>query len=92
MYKPQNKSEQETTPPPVSSDNVASNYSASRAQASTVHMMIAPSIVVPGPTGTNISSQQGSAGMAQGTNIGAQSQSLLFGNNFSQPVINNSTS
>lgn len=87
LYKPHNTSEQYTTPPPVSSDIVASYFSASHVQASTAPIMIAPFIVVPGPS-TIGSSQQESVGMAQGTNIsGAQSRSLMFGNNFSQPPI-----
>lgn len=73
--------------PPVENQTVASHSP----QPSTAPMMVAPSITVAGPTDAIGSSQQESTEMAQGTNIGAQSQSLMFGNNFSQPVINNST-
>uniref|UniRef100_K1S6Q3 Uncharacterized protein n=1 Tax=Magallana gigas TaxID=29159 RepID=K1S6Q3_MAGGI len=58
---------------------------------STAPIMVVPSVTVPGPINAIGSSQQESAEMAQGTNIGSQSQSLMFGNNFSQPVIDNST-
>lgn len=73
--------------PPVENQTVASHSP----QPSTAPMLVAPSITVAGPTDAIGSSQQESTEMAQGTNIGAQSQSLMFGNNFSQPVINNST-
>lgn len=63
------ETEHEMPPPPVSREIVASNSPASHAQASTAPMMIAPSIVVPGLTGTIGSSQQESAGMTQDTNI-----------------------
>lgn len=54
-------------------------------QPSTAPMMVAPSVTVAGPTDAIGSSQQESTEMAQDINIGAQSQSLMFGNNFSQP-------
>lgn len=73
--------------PPVQNQMVASHSP----QPSTAPMMVAPSVTGAGPTDAIGSTQQESTEMAQGNNIDAQSQSLMFGNNFSQPVINNST-
>lgn len=73
--------------PPVQNQMVASHSP----QPSTAPMMVAPSVTGAGPTDAIGSTQQESTEMAQGNTIDAQSQSLMFGNNFSQPVINNST-
>lgn len=69
--------------PPVESQIVASHSP----QPPTAPIMVAPSITVPGSTNNIGPSYQESAEMTIGTNIGIQSRSLIFGNDFSEPVI-----